>query len=77
MELYIYIFCLIMQAHTPPGPGYFYRLENNTSKDDLYLRKRTKMRRWLCCSCQVEESYPSGENEQIKSPRNYGDGMFL
>ncbi|KAL5196232.1 PTI1-like tyrosine-protein kinase 3 [Glycine soja] len=32
------------------------------------------MRRWLCCTCQVEESYPSNENEHLKSPRNYGDG---
>ncbi|XP_047180481.1 PTI1-like tyrosine-protein kinase 3 [Vigna umbellata] len=31
------------------------------------------MRRWLCCTCQVEESYPSNENEHLKSPRNYGD----
>lgn len=35
------------------------------------------MRRWLCCTCQVEESYPSNENEHLKSPRNYGDGEFL
>ncbi|XAR71139.1 Non-specific protein-tyrosine kinase [Bertholletia excelsa] len=32
------------------------------------------MRRWLCCSCQVEESYPSAENEVSKSPRNNADG---
>ncbi|XP_057957112.1 PTI1-like tyrosine-protein kinase 3 isoform X2 [Malania oleifera] len=32
------------------------------------------MRRWLCCSCQVEESYPSNENEYLKSPRNHADG---
>ncbi|MED6130865.1 PTI1-like tyrosine-protein kinase 3 [Stylosanthes scabra] len=32
------------------------------------------MRRWLCCTCQVEESYPSHESEHLKSPRNYGDG---
>ncbi|KAF7837141.1 PTI1-like tyrosine-protein kinase 3 [Senna tora] len=31
------------------------------------------MRRWLCCTCQVEESYPY-ENEHLKSPRSYGDG---
>ncbi|KHN27118.1 PTI1-like tyrosine-protein kinase 3 [Glycine soja] len=60
-------------AHASP-PEYFVRLENTTYKDDLYLRKRTRMRRWLCCTCQVEESYPSNENEHLKSPRNYGDG---
>ncbi|KAL9426854.1 hypothetical protein AB3S75_033605 [Citrus x aurantiifolia] len=32
------------------------------------------MRRWLCCTCQVEESYPSHENECLKSPKNYPDG---
>ncbi|KDO41319.1 hypothetical protein CISIN_1g0206412mg, partial [Citrus sinensis] len=31
------------------------------------------MRRWLCCTCQVEESYPSHENERLKSPKNYPD----
>ncbi|KAL2323838.1 hypothetical protein Fmac_022896 [Flemingia macrophylla] len=56
------------------SPDYFVRLGNTTYKDDLYLRKRTRMRRWLCCTCQVEESYPSNENEHLKSPRNYGDG---
>ncbi|KAM5570101.1 PTI1-like tyrosine-protein kinase 3 [Rosa sericea] len=29
------------------------------------------MRRWLCCSCHVEESYPAHENEHLKSPRSY------
>lgn len=32
------------------------------------------MRRWLCCTCQVEESYQPNENEHLKSPRNNGDG---
>ncbi|CAK9171283.1 unnamed protein product [Ilex paraguariensis] len=30
------------------------------------------MRRWFCCTCQVEESYPSNDND-LKSPRNYAD----
>ncbi|KAK7310315.1 hypothetical protein RJT34_07755 [Clitoria ternatea] len=60
-------------AHATP-PDYFVRLGNTTYKDELYLKKRTRMRRWLCCTCQVEESYPSNENEHLKSPRNYGDG---
>ncbi|PRQ37866.1 putative non-specific protein-tyrosine kinase RLK-Pelle-RLCK-VIII family [Rosa chinensis] len=29
------------------------------------------MRRWLCCSCHVEESYSAHENEHLKSPRSY------
>jgi pto-interacting protein 1 len=65
----------IMQAHTTP-PDYFV-LGNSTYKDDLYPRKSTRMRRWLCCTCQVEESYPSNENEHLKSPRSYGDGEFF
>lgn len=32
------------------------------------------MRRWLCCTCQVEESYHPNENEHLKSPRNNSDG---
>ncbi|KAK6122889.1 hypothetical protein DH2020_043355 [Rehmannia glutinosa] len=32
------------------------------------------MRRWLCCTCQVEESYQPNENEHLKSPRNHADG---
>ncbi|XP_019452534.1 PREDICTED: PTI1-like tyrosine-protein kinase 1 isoform X2 [Lupinus angustifolius] len=61
-------------AHASP-PGNFVRLENRTySKDDLHLTKTTRMRRWLCCNCQVEESYSSNENEHQKSPRHYGDG---
>ncbi|KAK6122856.1 hypothetical protein DH2020_043382 [Rehmannia glutinosa] len=61
------------KAQAPP-PGYFVRLENKSAEDDLYLRKRTRMRRWLCCTCQVEESYQPNENEHLKSPRNHADG---
>lgn len=32
------------------------------------------MRRWLCCSCQVEEPYSANDNELLKSPRNQADG---
>ncbi|KAI4334745.1 hypothetical protein L6164_013457 [Bauhinia variegata] len=61
-------------SHASPAP-YFVRLDNQrTTNNDLHLRKRTRMRRWLCCTCQVEESYPSNENEHLKSPGNYGDG---
>ncbi|KAF5942055.1 hypothetical protein HYC85_019697 [Camellia sinensis] len=61
-------------AHASP-PGYFVRLQK-TSSDDLYLRKKARMRRWLCCTCQVEESYPSTDNEPFKSPRNHADGQL-
>ncbi|URD73613.1 STYKc [Musa troglodytarum] len=33
-----------------------------------------KMRRWLCCSCHVDESYQAHENEYLKSPTNDADG---
>ncbi|CAA0819842.1 PTI1-like tyrosine-protein kinase 3 [Striga hermonthica] len=32
------------------------------------------MRRWLCCTCQVEESYQPHENEHLKSPTSHADG---
>ena len=60
-------------AKAPP-PSYFVRLENNSAEDNLYLRRRTRMRRWLCCTCQVEESYQPNENEHLKSPRNNAEG---
>ncbi|KAJ4723165.1 Protein kinase superfamily protein [Melia azedarach] len=59
-------------AHAPSS-GCFVRLDKN-HKEDIYLKKKVKMRRWLCCTCQVEESYPSHENERLKSPKNYPDG---
>ena len=67
--------CCTLQAHAPP-PGYFVRLENKSPEYDLYLSKKVKMRRWLCCTCQAEESYTSHENERAKSPKNYPDGVF-
>ncbi|XP_043723957.1 PTI1-like tyrosine-protein kinase 3 [Telopea speciosissima] len=32
------------------------------------------MRRWFCCTCQVEESYESNDSAVLKSPRNHADG---
>nr|GMD91966.1 PTI1-like tyrosine-protein kinase 3 [Ipomoea batatas]GMD93307.1 PTI1-like tyrosine-protein kinase 3 [Ipomoea batatas] len=32
------------------------------------------MRKWLCCTCQVEESYASHESEALKGPANDADG---
>ncbi|CAK9141636.1 unnamed protein product, partial [Ilex paraguariensis] len=52
------------QAQAPP-PGYF--------EEDLYLRKKASMRRWLCCTCQVEESNPPNDSNILKSPRNHAD----
>ncbi|KAK5804863.1 hypothetical protein PVK06_032514 [Gossypium arboreum] len=54
-----------------PPPGYFVRLENS---DNLYLKKRTRMRRWLCCSCLVEDTYQSHENEHLRSPNYNTEG---
>lgn len=65
-----------MQAHARP-PGYFIRLENTSAEDNLYLSKRVRMRRWLCCTCQVDESYPSNENEHLKSAANHVDSGML
>jgi len=31
------------------------------------------MRKWLCCTSQVDESYPSHEHERVRSPRNNGE----
>ncbi|WCJ41435.1 Protein kinase superfamily protein [Euphorbia peplus] len=59
-------------AHaTPPG---YYALDKPTAVDDISLRKRDKMRKWLCCTCQVEETYPTRENEHLRSPKHYTDG---
>lgn len=63
-----------MQAHAPP-PGYFVRLEDTSSEH--YMIKKSGMRRWLCCTSQVEESYPSNENERLKSPGYHADGGML
>jgi pto-interacting protein 1 len=41
--------------------------------DDTSIRKNSRMRRWLCCTCQVEEPYSSHEHEHVKSPRNNAD----
>lgn len=67
--------CTIVQAYAPPPPNYFVRLDNRTSKDDLYLRRRSSMRRWLCCSCHAEEPNHL-ENEHHKN-QSYGDGRSL
>ncbi|KAJ4969435.1 hypothetical protein NE237_016136 [Protea cynaroides] len=56
------------QAHAPSG---FFEVSKN---QNIGLKKRGRMRRWLCCTCQVEESYPSNESELLKSPRNHADG---
>ncbi|KAJ4892224.1 Protein kinase superfamily protein [Raphanus sativus] len=55
----------------------FVRLDKPTSVDDIDISKKGKMRRWLCCSCHVQESYhPSPEHNRSKTPptRNYDYG---
>lgn len=47
---------------------------DKTAEDDRSLTKKARMRRWLCCTCHVEESYSSNDNDLIKSPRHHGDG---
>ncbi|KAF8402264.1 hypothetical protein HHK36_013216 [Tetracentron sinense] len=64
---------VVVQAHAPSS-GFFEYLENPCTNQGIGLRKKGRMRRWLCCTCQVEESYESNENELLKSPRNYADG---
>ncbi|MFQ6627932.1 hypothetical protein Gotur_007041 [Gossypium turneri] len=64
------MYCGITQAHAP-SRGNFDQLGNT---DDLYLKKRSRMRRWLCCSCQAEESYQAHENEHLKAPKDHTDG---
>ncbi|CAN0923143.1 PTI1-like tyrosine-protein kinase 3 [Linum grandiflorum] len=63
-----------------PSPANFIRLENKRAEHkqkhnhDLRLKKRNRMRRWLCCTCQMEEAYPSHENELLRSPKHNQDG---
>ncbi|XP_043709999.1 PTI1-like tyrosine-protein kinase 1 isoform X1 [Telopea speciosissima] len=52
------------------SPGFFAVPQDQ----NIDLRQRGKMRRWLCCTCQVEESYQSNESELLKSPRDHADG---
>lgn len=33
------------------------------------------MRKWLCCTCNVEESYPANEDEPFRSPKDHVDGQ--
>ncbi|OAY73955.1 PTI1-like tyrosine-protein kinase 3 [Ananas comosus] len=35
------------------------------------------MRRWLCCNCQVDESYDEHENEHLKSTTNHMDVLTV
>ncbi|KAF8110724.1 hypothetical protein N665_0079s0040 [Sinapis alba] len=60
-------------AANDTSPGYFVRLDKPRAVDDLYIGKRGKMRRWLCCVCHVEEPYHSPENEHLRSPKHYND----
>ncbi|CAH9101268.1 unnamed protein product [Cuscuta europaea] len=58
-----------------PPPGYFMPLEKPSVDDeDIYTKKKARMRRWLCCVSQVDESYPCHETELLKSPTKHSDG---
>ncbi|EOA27228.1 hypothetical protein CARUB_v10023337mg [Capsella rubella] len=46
----------------------FVRLDKPRAVDDLDIGKRGKMRRWLCCSCRVQESYPSADHNRLRTP---------
>lgn len=59
--------------HVPP-PGYFVRLDRKSADDDLYLRKRARRRSWLCCTCDVQESYVSDENVPFTGPVEPANG---
>lgn len=67
---------MVMKGYVPP-PGYFIRLVKPRARDGLTLRKGDRMRRWFCCTCQVEESYPSNDNGFAKSHNDHVDGMFV
>ncbi|CAH8374006.1 unnamed protein product [Eruca vesicaria subsp. sativa] len=55
----------------------FVRLDKPRSVDDLDIGKKGKMRRWLCCTCHVQESnyHPSGaqHNRSKTPPTRYHD----
>ncbi|WZY90975.1 hypothetical protein YC2023_047710 [Brassica napus] len=55
----------------------FVRLDKPRSVDDLDIGKKGKMRRWLCCSCHVQESnHPRVEHNRSRTPptRHYDYG---
>ncbi|XP_010557159.1 PREDICTED: PTI1-like tyrosine-protein kinase 1 isoform X1 [Tarenaya hassleriana] len=53
--------------------GYFRGLQEPKAADP-YVKKRTRMRKWFCCTCQMEDSNPLNEEENLKSPRHQSDG---
>ncbi|KAF6162378.1 hypothetical protein GIB67_012526 [Kingdonia uniflora] len=40
------------------------------------MSRRERMRRWLCCKCQVEEAYVPHEDEPLKIPRSNANGLI-
>lgn len=44
--------------------------------EDLYLKKRTRMRRWICCGDKKEDSDIANEEVHLKSPWQQSDGML-
>ncbi|KAK4778205.1 hypothetical protein SAY87_018392 [Trapa incisa] len=51
----------------------YYAFQDPT-EDYMYMRKKGRMRKWLCFTCQVEESSPSPDHEPYKIPKNDHDG---
>ncbi|KAK4754468.1 hypothetical protein SAY87_002572 [Trapa incisa] len=69
MERNFYPRRLLVHAFSPES----YVFED-PSKGYIHIRKRDRMKRWFCCTCQVEESNPSNEEDPLKSPGNHNDG---
>uniref|UniRef100_A0A7N0SW13 non-specific protein-tyrosine kinase n=2 Tax=Kalanchoe fedtschenkoi TaxID=63787 RepID=A0A7N0SW13_KALFE len=57
-----------------PSSGHFVRLEDSNCEEYRHPRSKHRMRRWLCCTCHVEESHPSNDNDYNRSPRHHADG---
>ncbi|XP_010258613.2 PREDICTED: PTI1-like tyrosine-protein kinase 1 [Nelumbo nucifera] len=58
------------KAHAP-SLSFFECLKSQLSKQNIDLTMKGRVRRWLCCTCNVEETYESNEDELLKSPRNH------
>ncbi|KAF3555244.1 hypothetical protein F2Q69_00010577, partial [Brassica cretica] len=90
--VFLFAFCLMdrdfhrrgQKVNDRSPTSRFVRLDKPRSVDDLDIGKKGKMRRWLCCSCHVQESkHPSSEHNRSKTPptryQDYGisSSLFL
>ncbi|KAL9669143.1 hypothetical protein QQ045_006685 [Rhodiola kirilowii] len=67
------------KSHLPlgvdaPSPGRFFRLEDSYCEENTHPRSKHRMRRWFCCSCHVEESHTSHDDDYNRNPGNNADG---